>query len=90
MHTWCEEGVYAREQEEREEAEEYRFGGIVIFHITSNADEELRGRGIQARKISSSITRVLARWRGERCIKYEQEERRVFRPQMTLILNRQV
>ena len=56
-----------REQEEREEAEEYRFGGIVIFHITSNADEELRGRGIQARKISSSITRVLARWReGER------------------------
>ena len=54
-----------REQEEREEAEEYRFGGIVIFHITSNADEELRGRGIQARKISSSITRVLARWRGE-------------------------
>ena len=38
----------------------------MIFHITSNADEELRGRGIQARKISSSITRVLARWRGER------------------------
>ena len=54
------------EQEEREEAEEYRSGGIVIFHITSNADEELRGRGIQARKISSSITRVLARWREER------------------------
>ena len=37
----------------------------MIFHITSNADEELRGRGIQARKISSSITRVLARWREE-------------------------
>ena len=42
----------------------------MIFHITSNADEELRGRGIQARKISSSITRVLARWRGERDASY--------------------
>ena len=65
-----------REQEEREEAEEYRFGGIVIFHITSNADEELRGRGIQARKISSSITRVLARWRGERDARQASESRR--------------
>ena len=54
------------EQEEKKAKEGSRFRSIVIIHITSNADEELRGRGIQARKISSSITRVLARWRGER------------------------
>ena len=35
----------------------------MIFVITGNADEGLRGRCIQARKISSSITRVPARWR---------------------------
>ena len=39
------------EQEEKKAKEGSRFRSIVIIHITSNADEELRGRGIQARKI---------------------------------------
>ena len=51
------------EQEERKGEEEDRLECIVIFVITGNADEELRGRCIQARKISSSIAHVLARWR---------------------------
>ena len=55
-----------RKQEEGEREDEAGFEKMEDFNVTSNADEELRGRGIQARKISSSITRVLARWRGER------------------------
>ena len=39
------------EQEERKGEEEDRLECIVIFVITGNADEGLRGRGIQARKI---------------------------------------
>ena len=53
------------EQEEKKAKEGSRFRSIVIIHITSNADEELRGRCVQARKISSSIARVLARWKGK-------------------------
>ena len=56
------------EQEERKAKEGSRFRSIVIFHITSKAFEELRGRCIQARKIfeldyarSSSLERE-RRW----------------------------